>query len=554
MVQCDRCDEWYHYGCIGLKEDPPPDQKWYCGYCTYDSEKTKNGKRVSPAAVPETVSSAKRQLLAPKWRELVQKGYLQPGDSILFVKDISKYYLRHVHEGVILDNDGTIGACGEQTFPSLSAFCIAMGDKSKRAFNCSYTASFFPLDQLRHRCARSQDAPSEGPPPSVPSTLPSLPFLICGGALTLQGAMGHDRCFRMELKYNKKVVPDMLSEILGLIGEAIDKILDMNMFFMPEGRAGRRPLLYKIAIDPVLVRRLRKLVWEHAKKSEWVGPDSGRDATGETGQRTHVDVLFPQSDEQKVQGPEEAERLWKELLDAPLRDKSAQNRKYEDRAYVDQVVARMPKGLGEVPYHLVYMSGLSMSKDFLACRVPGVNQMLAYIGQQGNGQHAHLEDFVRGHSYRKPILHLAAVNLLVASEEPEAKVWYCADKDTIAGENVLGHMDIRQNGCPFFVQHRDARIGWELFESAIVQREGEMVIQPMWCIHQDINLCRSVSFSQNAYPYPAKFIPPAEPFFEPYSANCCCGHSSIIIDDGVFQMAASLGMGSASFRYAFKRT
>ena len=57
------------------------------------------------------------------------------------------------------------------------------------------------------------------------------------------------------------------------------------------------------------------------------------------------------------------------------------------------------------------------------------------------------------------------------------------------------------------------------------------------------NLCQSIAISQNVYPFPAEFIPPPDPFFQPYSARCTCGLSSIVIDDGVYQMASSLGIG-----------
>ena len=74
----------------------------------------------------------------------------------------------------------------------------------------------------------------------------------------------------------KRWTPTLLLYPQAFLGEAIDKILDMNMFFMPEQLAGRRPLLYKIAVDPNLVKRLRKLVWEHAEKFEWVSPTPTR--------------------------------------------------------------------------------------------------------------------------------------------------------------------------------------------------------------------------------------------------------------------------------------
>ena len=89
-----------------------------------------------------------------------------------------------------------------------------------------------------------------------------------------------------------------------------------------------------------------------------------------------------------------------------------------------------------------------------------------------------------GCSVRDPILHLAAVNLVVASAAAESKAWYCADKDCAPGERVLRHMNTRNNGCPFYVQHRETEVQWDAFEEAVLQREGDLIIQPMWCIHQ----------------------------------------------------------------------
>ena len=42
MVGCDNPDckiEWFHYGCVGLKEPPDPKSSWYCPDCTREMEK-----------------------------------------------------------------------------------------------------------------------------------------------------------------------------------------------------------------------------------------------------------------------------------------------------------------------------------------------------------------------------------------------------------------------------------------------------------------------------------------------------------------------------------
>ncbi|RNA35050.1 transcription initiation factor TFIID subunit 3 [Brachionus plicatilis] len=33
MIACDSCDDWYHWQCVGLTEEPPKNQNWYCHKC-----------------------------------------------------------------------------------------------------------------------------------------------------------------------------------------------------------------------------------------------------------------------------------------------------------------------------------------------------------------------------------------------------------------------------------------------------------------------------------------------------------------------------------------
>jgi len=43
MVACDNADcaiEWYHYGCVGLKNDTDPPDPWFCPSCRPKSEDT----------------------------------------------------------------------------------------------------------------------------------------------------------------------------------------------------------------------------------------------------------------------------------------------------------------------------------------------------------------------------------------------------------------------------------------------------------------------------------------------------------------------------------
>lgn len=41
MIGCDSCDDWYHWHCIGIKEEPPENQNWYCHKCGTKPQKFK---------------------------------------------------------------------------------------------------------------------------------------------------------------------------------------------------------------------------------------------------------------------------------------------------------------------------------------------------------------------------------------------------------------------------------------------------------------------------------------------------------------------------------
>ena len=32
MIGCDDCDDWYHWECVGINEDPQEDE-WFCPRC-----------------------------------------------------------------------------------------------------------------------------------------------------------------------------------------------------------------------------------------------------------------------------------------------------------------------------------------------------------------------------------------------------------------------------------------------------------------------------------------------------------------------------------------
>lgn len=34
MIGCDKCDRWYHFDCVGIEEEPPKEENWYCYTCS----------------------------------------------------------------------------------------------------------------------------------------------------------------------------------------------------------------------------------------------------------------------------------------------------------------------------------------------------------------------------------------------------------------------------------------------------------------------------------------------------------------------------------------
>jgi len=35
MICCDSCEDWYHFICVGVDDEPPEDEKWFCKRCIY---------------------------------------------------------------------------------------------------------------------------------------------------------------------------------------------------------------------------------------------------------------------------------------------------------------------------------------------------------------------------------------------------------------------------------------------------------------------------------------------------------------------------------------
>ena len=65
MIGCDKCDDWYHWSCVGIKREPRKDSNWYCKNCKFfmESENQKNAaqnlKKMASTATAASVKSSK---------------------------------------------------------------------------------------------------------------------------------------------------------------------------------------------------------------------------------------------------------------------------------------------------------------------------------------------------------------------------------------------------------------------------------------------------------------------------------------------------------------
>lgn len=41
MIGCDICDDWYHWPCVDIVEEPEEDEQWYCPKCRPTKSKGK---------------------------------------------------------------------------------------------------------------------------------------------------------------------------------------------------------------------------------------------------------------------------------------------------------------------------------------------------------------------------------------------------------------------------------------------------------------------------------------------------------------------------------
>merc|ERR1719270_1840722 len=42
MIGCDECDDWYHWVCVGIQQEPAENQDWMCPRCALPKQKQQN--------------------------------------------------------------------------------------------------------------------------------------------------------------------------------------------------------------------------------------------------------------------------------------------------------------------------------------------------------------------------------------------------------------------------------------------------------------------------------------------------------------------------------
>lgn len=66
MIGCDGCDDWYHWACVGIKEDPPEEESWFCFRCierqkAIENKVKKKSPSVSTSSNIETASVSEQK-------------------------------------------------------------------------------------------------------------------------------------------------------------------------------------------------------------------------------------------------------------------------------------------------------------------------------------------------------------------------------------------------------------------------------------------------------------------------------------------------------------
>jgi transcription initiation factor TFIID subunit 3 len=45
MIGCDKCDDWYHWLCVGITSEPAENTDWYCPRCVLKNLKNTKDKK-----------------------------------------------------------------------------------------------------------------------------------------------------------------------------------------------------------------------------------------------------------------------------------------------------------------------------------------------------------------------------------------------------------------------------------------------------------------------------------------------------------------------------
>ncbi|CAF1382889.1 unnamed protein product [Adineta ricciae] len=69
MIQCDLCDDWYHWECVGIAEEPPESIPWFCPKCHRSNSSTASAQNIKPSAS----SKAKRKRASVLYQQKQQQ-------------------------------------------------------------------------------------------------------------------------------------------------------------------------------------------------------------------------------------------------------------------------------------------------------------------------------------------------------------------------------------------------------------------------------------------------------------------------------------------------
>ncbi|CAF5123474.1 unnamed protein product, partial [Rotaria sp. Silwood1] len=69
MIACDLCDDWYHWECVGIVEEPPESIPWFCPKCHRSNSSTASAQGIKPSAS----SKAKRKRASALYQQKQQQ-------------------------------------------------------------------------------------------------------------------------------------------------------------------------------------------------------------------------------------------------------------------------------------------------------------------------------------------------------------------------------------------------------------------------------------------------------------------------------------------------